>query len=75
MTEGLSLLRARQRGAVIVLGHPGYYPRFGFSAALARKLASPYAGDAFMALELIPGTLAGRAGVVQYPAAFAAVTG
>lgn len=56
--------------AVIVLGHPGYYPRFGFSAALARSLASPFAGEAFMALELVPGALSGRLGSVCYPAAF-----
>ena len=51
------LERAREQGwqAVIVLGHRGYYPRFGFSAALARTLTSPFTGDAFMALELVPG--------------------
>ena len=67
-----ALERARQQGwqAVIVLGHPGYYPRFGFSAALARPLASPFSGDAFMALELIPGALQGGAGRVVYPSAF-----
>lgn len=64
--------RAQRQGwaAVIVLGHPGYYPRFGFSAALARPLASPFSGDAFMALELIPGSLQGGAGRVVYPSAF-----
>ncbi|MBA4221245.1 MAG: GNAT family N-acetyltransferase [Methylobacterium sp.] len=64
--------RARAVGAeaVIVLGHPGYYPHFGFSAALARNLASPFSGEAFMALELVPGTLAGKRGSVSYPAAF-----
>ena len=56
--------------AVIALGHPGYYPRFGFSAALASKLASPFSGEAFMALELVPGALAGQAGTVTYPPAF-----
>ena len=55
---------------MIVLGHPGYYPRFGFSAALARNLASPFSGEAFMALELVPGALAGKRGSVSYPAAF-----
>jgi putative acetyltransferase len=67
-----SLQRAHQQGwaAVIVLGHPGYYPRFGFSAALARSLAAPFSGNAFMALELIPGALQGGAGRVVYPAAF-----
>ncbi len=64
--------RARDGGwqAVIVVGHPGYYPRFGFSAALARSLASPFSGDAFMALELVPGALKGGAGRVVYPAPF-----
>jgi putative acetyltransferase len=56
--------------AVIVLGHPHYYPRFGFSAALARHLSAPFAGDAFMALELVPDALRGSGGVVTYPAAF-----
>ena len=64
--------RAQQQGwqAVIVLGHPGFYPRFGFSAALARPLASPFSGDAFMALELMPGALQGGTGRVAYPSAF-----
>jgi putative acetyltransferase len=56
--------------AVIVLGHPDYYPRFGFSAVLASKLASPFSGEAFMALELVPDALAGEAGSVTYPPAF-----
>ncbi len=43
--------------AVIVLGHPNYYPRFGFSAALAEKLKAPFSGPAFMALEFTPGAL------------------
>ncbi|MGO1069356.1 GNAT family N-acetyltransferase [Lysobacter sp. CA199] len=56
--------------AVIVLGHPAYYPRFGFSAALAAKLAAPFSGEAFMALELVEGALRGQSGRVRYPAAF-----
>lgn len=67
-----ALGEARAVGAevVIVLGHPDYYPRFGFSAALARHLASPFSGEAFMALELVPGVLAGAQGSVSYPSAF-----
>lgn len=66
------LSRARERGwrAVIVVGHPDYYPRFGFSTALAQPLASPFSGEAFMALELEPGALKGGAGRVVYPSAF-----
>ncbi|MGA0605330.1 GNAT family N-acetyltransferase [Phenylobacterium sp. VNQ135] len=49
---------AREFGVhgVILLGHPSYYPRFGFSAEAARQVRSPYVGNpAFMALALEPG--------------------
>lgn len=60
---GSSLVRAglesaREFGAhgVLVLGHTGYYPRFGFAAETAANVRSPYAGSpAFMALALEPG--------------------
>jgi putative acetyltransferase len=55
---------------VIVLGHPQFYPRFGFTAELARRLDSPYAGEAFMAVELVENALAGVSGKVQYPQPF-----
>lgn len=68
---GLAEARARKIDAVLVLGHPTYYPRFGFSASLARHLVTPFrGGDAFMALELSPGALAGSSGRVTYPPAF-----
>jgi putative acetyltransferase len=67
---GLDLARDRDSRAVIVLGHKGYHPRFGFSAALARPLRAPFSGDAFMALELAPGALQGEQGRVTYPPAF-----
>ena len=55
--------------AVVVLGHPEYYPRFGFSTQLAERLQAPFSGPAFMALELVPGALQ-DGGVVRYPDAF-----
>jgi putative acetyltransferase len=55
--------------AVIVLGHPEYYPRFGFSAEAARGLRAPFSGPAFMALELAPGALPAD-GEVRYARAF-----
>lgn len=70
IAAALDQARAMGAHAVIVLGHPDYYPRFGFSAALARNLASPFAGGAFMALELVPEALAGKQGSVSYPSAF-----
>jgi putative acetyltransferase len=71
--EGLAALRAQRCEAVIVVGHPSYYARFGFSAALARKLTAPFKGEAFMAMELTPGSLSGHAGSVSYPAAYGVV--
>jgi putative acetyltransferase len=68
--RGLDQLRERGERIVIVLGHKHYYPRFGFSPEKARNLASPFPPEAFMALELSDGALAGVCGVVRYPAAF-----
>jgi len=71
---GLELARRREWQAVVVLGHPDYYPRFGFSAELASGLDSPFDGESFMALELVPGALDGDDGLVVYPAAFGLVS-
>jgi putative acetyltransferase len=68
--HGLELLRARRESVVIVLGHPDYYPRFGFSAAKAKPLESPFPPEAFMAMELSAGALDGIQGTVIYPPAF-----
>jgi putative acetyltransferase len=72
-----ALARARSLGivAVVVLGHPSYYPRFGFLPAsrFGLRYTAPVPDDAFMAAELVPGALAGAAGAVRYHAAFDAV--
>jgi putative acetyltransferase len=70
IASGLALLRERGEQIVIVLGHPDYYPRFGFSAEKARNLQSPFPPEAYMAVELSAGALAGISGKVRYPAAF-----
>jgi len=67
---GLDTLRALGERIVIVVGHPGYYPRFGFSTEQARSLESPFPSDAFMALELSPGALDHTRGRVRYPNSF-----
>jgi putative acetyltransferase len=67
-----SLDSAREFGAhgIIVLGHPAYYPRFGFSAEAAAKVKSVYAGGpGFMALALEPGAFDAPLSVI-YPDAF-----
>lgn len=68
--EGLRRCAELGHRIVIVLGHPEYYPRFGFRAALAEPLDAPFSGEAFMALELTPGALAGVQGRVEYPPPF-----
>ena len=71
--RGLDLARDAGFGAVVVLGHPAYYPRFGFVSAATRGLSCEYSvpDDVFMVAELIPGALAGRTGVVKYHPEFA----
>ena len=68
--HGLELLRARGEKIAIVVGHPDYYPRFGFSTEKAQSLESPFPREAFMAIELSTGALDGVQGSVLYPAAF-----
>ncbi|WP_428265093.1 GNAT family N-acetyltransferase [Haliangium sp.] len=72
---GLDLLGRAGHQVVIVLGHPDYYPRFGFVRASSRGIRWEHEADddAFMALELEPGALAGRVGVVRFHPAFTGV--
>lgn len=68
--HGLEHLRELGERIVIVVGHAGYYPRFGFSTEQARTIESPFPRDVFMAMELEPGALEGVRGRVRYAAAF-----
>jgi len=70
--DGLERCRNLRHRIVVVVGHPAYYPRFGFSPARERGLEAPFPvpDEAFLALELVPGALDGVAGVVRYPPPF-----
>jgi putative acetyltransferase len=70
--EGLAECRRLGHGIVIVIGHPAYYPRFGFVPArpLGLEVPFPVPDEAFMVLELTPGALRGVAGMVRYPPPF-----
>ena len=74
--EGLAACRrARDEmdvAAVVVVGHAGFYPRFGFTSARAYGLEPPFdLSDAnWMACEMEPGALRDNAGRVTYPPAF-----
>ncbi len=65
---GLAACRAAGHDVVLVVGHPDYYPRFGFVRALPLGLTSdpPFPDAAFMVAELTPGALRGRHGIVVY---------
>ena len=67
---GLERLRDRGERIVLVLGHPSYYRRFGFSTEKAGSLASPFPPGAFLAVELSSNALGGIRGKVRYPVAF-----
>lgn len=73
--KGLEACRQMGSRAVVVLGHPEYYPRFGFQPAEAFGLQSTYdvPAEAFMAIELLPGALDKVHGAVRYPEPFKAV--
>ncbi len=62
-------------GAVVVLGHPDYYPRFGFQPSTRFGIGCEYdvPEDVFMAVELQDGCLRGASGKIQYHAAFSRV--
>jgi putative acetyltransferase len=69
--EGLASARERGARAAVVLGHPDYYPRFGFVVSTRFGIRYPdVPEDAFMAAELEPGALAAARCAVRYHPAF-----
>jgi putative acetyltransferase len=72
---GLAECRGAGHGCVVVLGHPAYYPRFGFVPASRHGLAweHPAPDEAFMVLALRDGGIAAGGGLVRYPAEFGQV--
>lgn len=68
---GLEQAKAFGACGVVVLGHPAYYPRFGFSTEAAQRIRSPFSGQpGFMALALEPGAF-DQPTLIAYPDAFA----
>jgi putative acetyltransferase len=69
---GMQACREAGYDAVIVLGHPAYYPHFGFAPASNFGIRSEYRvpDEVFMLLELNPGALEGNQGLVRYHDAF-----
>ncbi len=70
--EGLEAAKKLGHRSVIVVGHPEYYPKFGFKRASHWNIKVPFEvpNDAFLALELVEGELEGKRGTVEYPEEF-----
>ena len=69
---GMAACHERGDDIVAVLGHPAYYPRFGFAPSARVGIKSEYnvPDEVFMITELRQGALAGRTGVVKYQPEF-----
>jgi len=70
INKGLELLADAGVKLVFVLGHPDYYPRFGFKPAGRHGLDAPYpipnaVKEAWMVLELSPGCIGRIKGKVK----------
>ncbi len=72
ISQGLKLCRAGGCRAVVVLGHPSYYPRFGFQPSQPFGIfwENDCPKEAFMILELGAGVLESLLGAVKYHPAF-----
>ncbi len=66
---GIDAMRQRNCPFIIVLGHPEYYPRFGFAPASSHGLSCQWEGipdEAFMVLILDGPAMAGVSGTARY---------
>lgn len=67
MREAIVRAACGGHGAIILVGDPEYYARFGFSAELTQAIAmpGPYETRRLLALELVPGALEGADGIIR----------
>lgn len=71
--EGLKRAKKEGYGLVFLIGHPDYYPKFGFQPARAHGMElTQYQvpDDVFMVCELTDGELENSGGELHYPKAF-----
>jgi len=69
---GLERCKELRFGAIVVLGHSEYYPRFGFlpSSHFGISCEFKVPEEAFMVIELQSGYLSGKSGIIKYHAEF-----
>lgn len=72
---GLEHCKTLGMDAVVVLGHPDYYPRFGFAPSVEYgiKAGLDVPEDVFMVYELRKGSLDGKSGTIKFHEAFAGI--
>lgn len=72
---GLEQCRQQGYDAIVVLGNPQFYQRFGFATASLKQLQCEYdvPEEVFMVIELQPNSLAACSGMIRYAPAFANV--
>jgi len=72
VTAGLQECLRLGHEIIVVVGHPNYYPRFGFVPANPKGIECEFEAphEAWMIKELKEGTLAGRQGKVRFQPEF-----
>lgn len=67
MHEAIARARTYGHAAIVLVGDPDYYGRFGFSAHAARRMAmpGPFERHRLLALELVAGALARAHGTLR----------
>jgi predicted N-acetyltransferase YhbS len=70
--EGHRIAKTLGFNSCFVLGHPDYYPRFGYKPAGSWSIPPPHGAppEAFMAVELIAGSLNGVSGAAKFLSEF-----
>ncbi|MCR2821822.1 GNAT family N-acetyltransferase [Lederbergia panacisoli] len=71
--EGLKIVKELGYGLVLLIGHPSYYPNFGFKPARQYGIELHQFNvpdDVFMVCEVKPGELSLVKGELRYPPAF-----
>lgn len=73
--EGIMACKELGHTRIVLVGHPEYYPWFGFRPAVRYGLRCEFDApeEAFMALELAPGAWQDCAGTVRFAPEFAGV--
>ncbi len=72
INEGLKHCKSEDCKAVVVLGHPEYYPKFGFLPSSHYGIRSEYdvPDEVFMIIELEKNSLTNHTGIVRYHEVF-----